>query len=400
MTITQNISRLLCLGLGAAALVACGGEDNTPTTKGGSDSASTGDSTGETNDPTNTTPPTSDTTPTTGEPTEGGSMSATEGEATETDPTVATTEATESATATDSTGMINPVCGNGEVEGAEECDDGNGEDGDFCKNDCTVNEGIDPGCPGIAIPLAVGQQSLQGDTSTGAPVLAGTCGGDEAPEYVFEVQPEEDGVLVVTLSGDGAYDPVLYAKAGSCEGGAELACTDLSFAGGVEELQIEAFAGESIWVVADGYSQTSGPFFIDFVLLGNAPGDTCPGVPVSIGAFDQIDLTGNTSSAEGDFQGEGLCAAGSDSPDIIYEVTPVDDGIINVALQADFDTMLYSLIECGVPSSQLDCSDAALAEGIETIQLPAFAGEPIWLVVDGYGGESGPYSLTMSLQPD
>ena len=136
MTITQNISRLLCLGLGAAALVACGGEDNTPTTKGGSDSASTGDSTGETNDPTNTTPPTSDTTPTTGEPTEGGSMSATEGEATETDPTVATTEATESATATDSTGMINPVCGNGEVEGAEECDDGNDVPDDGCEPGC------------------------------------------------------------------------------------------------------------------------------------------------------------------------------------------------------------------------------------------------------------------------
>mgnify|MGYP006057961727 CR=1 FL=1 len=63
MNISQNISRLLCLGLGAAALVACGDNGNT-VTQGGTDSASSGGTTAETNDPSNTTPPTSDTTPT------------------------------------------------------------------------------------------------------------------------------------------------------------------------------------------------------------------------------------------------------------------------------------------------------------------------------------------------
>jgi len=127
----------MSLGLTALVLAACGDDGDNATTQGASESATSDQSTGATNDPSNTTPPTSDSTPTTTEPTEGGSMSATEGE------TTATTDATESATATDSaseseseTSQVNPVCGDGKVEGAEECDDGNEVEGDGCENGC------------------------------------------------------------------------------------------------------------------------------------------------------------------------------------------------------------------------------------------------------------------------
>jgi cysteine-rich repeat protein len=32
---------------------------------------------------------------------------------------------------------LSQVCGNGVVEGTEQCDDGNGNDADACRNDCT-----------------------------------------------------------------------------------------------------------------------------------------------------------------------------------------------------------------------------------------------------------------------
>ncbi len=290
-------------------------------------------------------------------------------------------------------------CGDGFARaGEEQCDDGNLDDADFCRNDCTVNEGVETGCPGIPIVVGLGGQSVELTTADVEGVESGSCGGGEAPEIVFQIEPEEDGILIVSLAGYGAYDAILYARAGSCEGSAELGCADISFGGGVEELQIEAFAGEYIWVFADGYETTSGEFSLDLTLLAGSPGDTCPGVPIQLDPDEQVDLTGNTSSAEDDLA-SASCSL-STGGDIVYQITPNADGIVQIALQADFDAMLYSQIVCGDPSQEFECDDNELAGGIETHQLPAFAGEPLWLVVDGYDGESGPYSLTMVLQPD
>ena len=56
------------------------------------------------------------------------------------DPTTgpATTEAPDTSTSTGSTTVAPPVCGDGVVEGAEQCDDGNDIDVDACHNDCTA----------------------------------------------------------------------------------------------------------------------------------------------------------------------------------------------------------------------------------------------------------------------
>jgi cysteine-rich repeat protein len=134
MTISKNISRFICIGLGAAALVACGDSGNN-VTDGGSDSASSGDSTGTTNDPSNTTPATSETTPTSA-PTEGsGGMT---GMDTGTDTTATGTDTgTDTDPGTD-TSMVDPVCGNNILEGKEACDDGNVVGGDGCEADCTL----------------------------------------------------------------------------------------------------------------------------------------------------------------------------------------------------------------------------------------------------------------------
>ncbi|HEY1117488.1 MAG TPA: DUF4215 domain-containing protein [Acidimicrobiales bacterium] len=292
----------------------------------------------------------------------------------------------------------NAYCGDGYAQaGVEACDDGNGDDSDFCRSDCTLNEAQDYGCPGVPVSVGLGGASVAFSTAGLGVEESGSCGGLDAPEIVFEVIPEESGVLLVTLSADdGSYDPVLHASEGTC-GGTEIGCADISFAGGVEELQLDAVAGESLWVVADGYGTSAGAFTIDFLLLGGAPGDTCPGVPVQLDAFEQVDLSGNTSSAEDDL--DGTCP-GSGGPDVVYAITTNADGIVNVALQAAFDAMIYSQIDCGDTSSELDCTDSQLAEGVETHQLPAYAGETLYLVVDGYDGGEGPFSLTLSLQPD
>ncbi|MBK9034658.1 MAG: DUF4215 domain-containing protein [Myxococcales bacterium] len=43
------------------------------------------------------------------------------------------------------TGPLVPVCGNGTMEGAETCDDGNLVDGDGCAADCVLEPTVDDG---------------------------------------------------------------------------------------------------------------------------------------------------------------------------------------------------------------------------------------------------------------
>ena len=137
---TRTMTRSLSLGLSALVLVACGDDGNTPTTTGAEDSATTGATdTPTTNGPTTQTTQTSQTTKDTDEPTDSG-MSAT-GDETSATGTTANIDSdsvgeTETDTDTSTTEPPTPVCGDGKVEGTEECDDGNLDNGDGCEDNC------------------------------------------------------------------------------------------------------------------------------------------------------------------------------------------------------------------------------------------------------------------------
>ncbi len=140
MTIARSISRLLTLGLGAVAITACGSDPDTTT--GGADDSTTGATTDDTTPTTNgPTTQTSQTTKDTDEPTDSG-MSATGDETSATGTTanidsdsVGETE-TDTTPETSTTEVTEPMCGDGKVEGTEECDDGNLDDGDGCEDNC------------------------------------------------------------------------------------------------------------------------------------------------------------------------------------------------------------------------------------------------------------------------
>jgi cysteine-rich repeat protein len=295
-------------------------------------------------------------------------------------------------------------CGDGYAQaGVEACDDGNDDDDDFCRSDCTVNEGVDAGCPGAEISLPAGIQSYDLTTEGTENLESGSCEGFDAPEVVLQVVPEVDGTLLIQLTSDGSYDAVLYARSGSCDGGTELGCTDFAAAAGIEQLEVEAIAGEPIWVFADGYGATSGAFTIDFELTeagGPDDADVCPGVEIFVDSFELGEASGDTSTGFDDYIGEGLCAAG-DGPDLVYAITPLEDGTMTVLVEADFDVVLYTLIDCGDASSQLECADATADEGSEILEdLPAYVGETLYVVVDGYDLASGTFDLLVELTPD
>jgi cysteine-rich repeat protein len=141
MTDLRTATRFLCIGLCTAALAACG-DDQNDSTAGDATATESGTSVDPDTSGSPTSNPTSEsnTEPTTGdEGTIGGtgmSMSSS-GETGDTTMVMATVTETDPTTLT--TTDPNPVCGDGVMEGTEECDDGNQDPGDGCEENCTIS---------------------------------------------------------------------------------------------------------------------------------------------------------------------------------------------------------------------------------------------------------------------
>lgn len=125
-------------------------------------------------------------------------------------------------------------------------------------------------------------------------------------------------------------------------------------------------------------------------------------VPLAMGA---VTLTGSTAGGANNFQPQQAneCSNGT-GPDIVYEITPMESGFLTAYIpsaNADFDSMLYFRSVCDQQASQILCNDNYNTPnnnaGGEVVSTLAVAGVPIYLVVDGWGGDSGSFDLQLDL---
>ncbi len=298
-------------------------------------------------------------------------------------------------------GCFSAFCGDGYAQaGVEECDDGNSVDDDPCSNGCFVNVPDTFGCPGIAVSVpAGGDVTLGGNTADATPQYEGSCGGADAPEYVYALTPEADGVLTLDfLAVNNDLDPVLYVR-DACEGGAELACVDSTFAGGVESATFAVQAGTTYYVFADGWNTTTGEFLLGATLLGGVAGDNCPGVNIPLSGFnDPYTVSGNTAVASADHQGTGNCDSDT-TPEVVYRIVPPENGKLVAALDPSFDASLYVRTNCSSAATELACSEMGNTGELELTNVPVTAGNQYFVFVDGFLGESGPYTIEFTLLP-
>jgi cysteine-rich repeat protein len=96
------------------------------------------------------------------------------------------------------------------------------------------------------------------------------------------------------------------------------------------------------------------------------------------------------------------CSNGT-GPEVVYEITPLSGGVLTAWLPssgADFDSMLYFRNECDQQASQTLCNDNFNTPGNaggEVVSSRIVANQPIYLVVDGWGGEQGDFELQLDL---
>ncbi len=127
-------------------------------------------------------------------------------------------------------------------------------------------------------------------------------------------------------------------------------------------------------------------------------GDTCPGKTLTLapdGTLLRGSATGTTVGAYNQYSSG--CGGGS-GKDVVYTLSSPTSGKAKVTLDADFAGIVSARSDCSEASSEVGCGDIAAATGgSKTIELPVFANTPVFLVVDGYGGATGTFTLSVEV---
>jgi len=321
-------------------------------------------------------------------------------------------------------------CGNGSVEGSEDCDDGNTDDGDGCSATCTWEcaddalEDDDTGadatdldalglpvslpdqvlCPYDNSPLEPGlamdiyaieleqDEYVEVEVGPGA-TLTPTCASQRlqvgigaSPLALGTSDDTLDGqcATLVDAPGPGTwYVSVLWtAGAWPPQDYALTVSTTMTECGnGIEEALEECDDGNT--VSGDGCSSECALEDVACPVTADITGALIGGTPVF----------GSTALAPDDHAP--TCAVGG-SPELTFELTPPSDGTITASTGnpgTTFNTALYVRTECLDSGSELACGDWW---GGETISWGATAGTTYFLVVDGSNGESGAFELTVT----
>ena len=240
--LTQHLPISLTMTLGLAA---CPQGDDVVTTDtvGTTDTTTDGTTSNGTNATTSTSGPGTTTTDTgtTTTTTETTGTTGTTSTTTDTGTTGTTTDTSTTAVTTDTstTGPM-PSCGDGVVDAGEECDDGNGVDGDACTNTC-LNAICGDGVVYEGVEACDDGNGIDGDECTNA-CAAAACGDGVVYEGVEEcddgndLDPDEcSNACVAAACGDGVLNGVEQCEGADLGGETcmslgyftgDLACTD------------------------------------------------------------------------------------------------------------------------------------------------------------------------------
>jgi len=270
------------------------------------------------------------------------------------------------------------------------------------------------GCASPTVVPAAGG-TFTGATS-GSDALAGSCVGVAgSPERVFAWTPAVSGTATIqTCSAtQTTFDTVLYLRQGSCAAGTEVACNDDTQGCGNtldpsnpyhgSRITPTVTAGQTYYVVVDGYAGAAGNFALTIVPPSGCANTTV--VPAGGGVF-----TGATSGASALSAG---CAPSSAAPERVFQWTPAISGTATIhtcsATQTTFDTVLYLRQGACGGGADLVCNDDTTGCGntLDTsnphqgsrLTPTVAAGQTYFIVVDGYASAAGTFQLTVTPPP-
>jgi hypothetical protein len=259
--------------------------------------------------------------------------------------------------------------------------------------------------------------------------LSASCGGQASgSEMVFVLTPEVAGQVLVSTQGSG-FDTVLSVRTECGDANAELVCNDDS-AGLTSEVEFRAQAGVEYAIIVDGYGADDAGEVVLRVAMNrgaNAPPDPemdpemepapqirmceecddgqcvaglcAPPIPdlcegATVG--DRMGMyQGNTDPRPNRLSPD--CVLNSDAPEEAVLVMVAEDTQLRATTAGSgYDTVLYVLENCD-PGAAVGCNDDSPGGRLtSSLTWRARAGVPYYVVVDGFGDNSGAFQLNIS----
>jgi len=258
------------------------------------------------------------------------------------------------------------------------------------------------GCVGVveaAIPgagpwpyILIDDTSVADDTAT----LGCDPGG---PDHVYSFTPAASGDYDFDLCSS-LYDTLLEVRQDDCASGATIACNDDSCGMQSKLTSVPLLAGTTYYVIIDGHGGASGAYGLivqptPAVLCGVCPG-TVDGVLTGMAL--PITVPGSTSGADDTF-GPLSCSPGG--ADRVYEFQPPATGNYTISLcGSTFDTLLEvrgcSCDPLAAGASIVGCNDDACGSASRLAPVSLDASATYYIVVDGWNGSTGAYTLTIT----
>ncbi len=340
------------------------------------------------------------------------------------------------------------ACGNGVLEGGEQCDDTNTADNDGCSATCQLEPATTRDT--CANAEAISLSAASGGTYT-ATVASGTTNlahdqtfsgcSSAGPDAMFKVTAPIDGVLTASVPS-ASFNLSLGARTSStCPTSTTatlpIVCSNVSSDNGLEEITFSVTKGETYYLIVDGISSTQKGTFTMLVDVrppgcgdglmsggescddGNtADGDgcsstctiqplvgidTCPGYAMTLSGTGTDPRTGvltvDTSVLTPNYAGS---CSGS-SKDGVVVVTPPINGKLTVKVTGlDYQPVIYARTTCNDPKTQKACDDDQpnpSTMGRDFTITGVVAGTPYYLFIDGYNGGAGKARLNVTVTP-
>lgn len=168
--------------------------------------------------------------------------------------TGASTAASTTATTTGGGGAL---CGDGVVGGEEQCDDFNTVPKDGCSPTCVV-EGSANQCPTGAVIKLTQAVTIVGTTDGLNNIGKAPCGGNSAPDVIYQIEPAKTAPIKVELTTGALFDRILSVRL-SCNSEANTkVCSDSK-----EVLTYtfpDAQVGVPFYVMVSGHIGSKGAF--------------------------------------------------------------------------------------------------------------------------------------------
>ncbi len=256
------------------------------------------------------------------------------------------------------------------------------------------------------LDLSSGHAQVTGTTAGADNTAAGSCNGwGQAPDVVYSFSIASPRKLTARVTGSRGLDPVVYLRSACGDAVTEIpsGCALAPAGSTTATLNVGSLPAGSYFLFVDGYDASAGGFTLTIDVAATPPvpaNDTCASPEALLfDANGHAQTQGDTSSAHDDDR----ATCGGIGGDVYFTFTTNETKKAAFRLSGGsggFDPVLSIRSSCGPGSfSELPqgCAQAPTGSPDASLLFGRLPAGTYYLVVDGYNGSSGPFTLSADL---